>query len=163
MLGPNLLLLGVSLGQRELPLLLGEEPLLAGPVGLGVGRQVVPELVACHDLRRAAANVSERSIPVVEESSGKLVIVKAPGPVSVVPDEFLGQLDTLLSSEVGVWEVGAGQPVPAAPLLQEGLGGGGHVAQAPVTGQLLAGAVGLEVAAQDPDELLRADIGDLAD
>ena len=53
--------------------------------------------------------------------------------------------------------------MPAAPLLQEGLGGGGHIAQAPITGQLLTSTVGLEVAAQNFDKLLRADIGNLAD
>mgnify|MGYP001432493641 CR=1 FL=1 len=128
MLGPDLLLLGISLGQCDLPLLLGEEPLLAGSVGLWVGGQVVPELVACHYLGRTAANVSERSVPVVQESSGKPVIVKAPRLISVVHDEPLRQLHPLLSSEVGVGEVGAGQSVPAAPLLEERLGCIGHVA-----------------------------------
>ena len=54
---------------------------------------MVPELVACHNLGWTAANVPEWSVPVVEESSGELEVVKAPGPLSVVSDEFLSQLD----------------------------------------------------------------------
>ena len=59
------------------------------PVVLQVGRQMVPELIACHNLGRTAANVPERDVPGVQKSSGELVIVKAPRPVSVVPDELL--------------------------------------------------------------------------
>ena len=75
MLRPDLLLLGVPLGQGELPLLLGHKPLLAGPVGAGVGRQVIPQLVPCHNLSWAAANVSEGSVPVIKQGPGELVIV----------------------------------------------------------------------------------------
>ena len=146
--------LGIPLGQGDLPLLLGEEPLLAGLVGLGVGGQMVPQLAASHNLCWALANVPQKSVPVVQESPGKFVIVKAARLVHVVPDQLLGQLHPLLSSEVRVGEVGAGQPVPAALLLEEGLDGGGHIAQAPITGQLLTGSEGLKVMAQYINELI---------
>ena len=89
MLRPDLLLLSVPLGQRELPLLLGHQPLLAWLVGLRVGGEVVPELATCHNLGWAAANVPERSVPVVKQGSGKLVIVQTARLVSVVPDQLL--------------------------------------------------------------------------
>ena len=65
MLGPNLLLPGISLGQGELPLLLGEEPLFTGLVGAGVGGHVVSELAASHNLSRTAADIPERCVSVV--------------------------------------------------------------------------------------------------
>ena len=89
MLRPDLLLLGVPLGQRELPLLLDHQPLLTGLVGLRVGGQMVPELATRHNLGWAAAIVPERSVPVVEQSPGKLVIVQTARLVSVVPDQLL--------------------------------------------------------------------------
>ena len=125
MLGPDLLLPGVSLGQGELPLLLGDEPLPARLVGLGAGGQVISELVTHHNLGWTAANVSEWCVAVVQQSSRELVIVQVARLVHIVPDQLLCDLDPLLCSEVGVGDVGAGQPVPAAPLLEEALGGRG--------------------------------------
>ena len=124
---------------------------------------MVPQLPASDDLGRAPVDVPERRVAVVEDSSGKLVIVQTAGLVSVVSDQLLGQLDSLLSSEVGVGEVRTGESVSAAPQLEEGLGGGRRVAEPPITGQFLTGSVGLEVVAEDLDQLLRPQTVDFVD
>ena len=51
---------------RKNLLLLCHLPLLTGLVGLRVGGQMVPELVTRYNLGWAAANVPERSVPVVK-------------------------------------------------------------------------------------------------
>ena len=61
---------------------------------------MVPQLSASDDLGRAPVDISEWRVAVVEDSSGKLVIVQTAGLVSVVSDQLLGQLDSLLRSEV---------------------------------------------------------------
>ena len=142
---------------RQLPLLL-DEPLLAWSEGGWVTGHVVPQLPASDDLGRAPVDVSERCVPVVEDSSGELVIVQTARLVSVVSDQLLGQLDSLLSSEVGVREVCTGESVSAAPQLEEVLCGGRCVAEPPITGQLLTGSVGLEVVAENLNQLLRPQV-----
>ena len=83
---PDLLLPRVVLGQRQLPLLLGDKPLLAGPEGGRVTGQVIPQLPVGHDLGRVPLNILEWCVAVVEKSPGKLIIVKTAGPVRVIPD-----------------------------------------------------------------------------
>ena len=56
--------------------------------------------LSCDDLGRAPVDISEWRVAVVEDSSGELVVVQTAGLVSVVSDQLLGQLDSLLRSEV---------------------------------------------------------------
>ena len=101
-----------------------------------------------NDLGWRQVEVLARSISVVHQGPGKLVIIQAATAVCVLPEDSLGNLHPELGALVAVGVVGTGQPVVDSPLLEEGLGDAGDELEATVGSDLLADTVGDEVLAK---------------
>ena len=89
--------------------------------------------------------VLTRSISVVHQGPGKLIIIQTPSAVCILSEDSLGDLHPELGALVAVGVVGTGQPVVDSPLLEEVLGHAGDKLKAAVGGDLLADSVGEEV------------------
>ena len=64
----------------------------------------------------------------------------------------------VILSVSGCGKVGTGESLSAAQLLEETLGGGGHIGQTAVTGQLLTGPIGLKLEAHVFDQVVCTNI-----